>query len=154
MARRGLGVATGYNATINYRGFHGMSTVSPQAEPSPIDLEPTPAEVKRYQRPKLVAMVAVIVVSLVDVALVGIVGGPALGSGLTGWLGERDWLKLIVVAAILGIGHEVLTLPLDFWSGFVLEHRYHLSNQTVRAWIVRRLKGYMVGALIGLPMLL
>src|SRR5262249_30156455 len=46
------------------------------------------------------------------------------------------------------------TLPVDYYSSFVLEHRYRLSNQTLAAWIIKRLKGYLVGGLIALPMLL
>jgi STE24 endopeptidase len=45
-------------------------------------------------------------------------------------------------------------LPVDYYSSFVLEHRYQLSNQTMAAWIVKRLKGYLVGGLIALPLLL
>ena len=41
-------------------------------------------------------------------------------------------------------------MPLDFYSGFVLEHRYQLSNQTVAGWLWHRVKGYAVGGVLGL----
>jgi STE24 endopeptidase len=44
---------------------------------------------------------------------------------------------------------ELLTLPLDFWSSFVLEHRYHLSNQTLLGWIKKHLLAWLVGGVIG-----
>src|SRR5207248_2878261 len=48
---------------------------------------------------------------------------------------------------------ELLTLPISFYSGHVLEHRYKLSNQSLGRWIVRRLKGYLVGGVLGLMLL-
>ena len=57
------------------------------------------------------------------------------------------------MAAILGVGLELLTLPLSFWSGFLLEHRYDLSNQTLGGWVWRQIKGYLVGGVLGLVML-
>src|SRR5271165_6889898 len=44
---------------------------------------------------------------------------------------------LIVIAKLLG-------LPLDFY-GFHLEHRYHLSNQKLGAWIKDESKGLLLG---------
>src|SRR5262249_4997044 len=40
------------------------------------------------------------------------------------------------------------------WSGFILEHRYELSNQTLAGWIWRQIKGYLVGGPLGLLLLL
>jgi STE24 endopeptidase len=47
---------------------------------------------------------------------------------------------LIIIAKLLGLG-------LDFY-GFRLEHRYHLSNQKLRAWIVDEGKGLLVGVIL------
>jgi STE24 endopeptidase len=56
---------------------------------------------------------------------------------------------MVVVAG----GMELLTLPLDFWSSFVLEHRYQLSNQTLFAWIKKQLLSWELAALIGSPLI-
>jgi STE24 endopeptidase len=120
------------------------------AETKPaLDLEPTPPEVKRYQKQKLTAALAKTILSLAFLAVLGIWLGPSLGSWLTDIFGYRDWLRLLIMAAVTGIGMEVLTLPIAFWSGFILEHRYQLSNQTPRGWIWQRTKGYLVGGVIG-----
>jgi len=87
----------------------------------------------------------------------------ALAWLLTGWaIGLRDWLATISqnpwfmvagFAAIFGGLYSLLTLPLSYYSGFVLPHRFDQSNQTLRDWIIDGLKGLAVGAPIGLLLL-
>jgi len=125
-------------------------TAPPDIEPT---LEPASPEVKRYSRQKITTMLAAGVTSLAWLAFLGLDAGPDIGAWLTQRLGESPWLNLIAMAAILGIGLEIITLPLDFYSSFVLEHRYQLSNQTFAGWVKRRLKAYVVGGIIGLLML-
>src|ERR1043166_9292232 len=99
--------------------------------PTPLTLPETPPEVKRYQRQKLLAHLASAVLSLAFLIVMAVAGSPALAPWLRSWLGDSPWLRLLALAMVLGVGLEVLTLPLAFWSSYVLEHRYHLSNQTL-----------------------
>ncbi|MGI8824224.1 MAG: M48 family metallopeptidase [Chloroflexota bacterium] len=46
----------------------------------------------------------------------------------------------------------VASLPLAYFGGFVVEHRYRLSNQNHQAWIVEELKGLAVGLVISPPL--
>ncbi len=54
-----------------------------------------------------------------------------------------------LVAGILGF---VTSLPLSYYGGFVVEHRYGLSNQTRRAWILDGFKGLGISLALGLPL--
>ncbi len=84
----------------------------------------------------------------------------ALAWLFSGWsIDLRDWLVAItpnpwfVVAGfivIFGGIYSVLTLPLDYYNGFVLPHRFDQSNQTFRDWVIDQLKGLAVGAPLGL----
>ena len=49
-------------------------------------------------------------------------------------------LMLMVLAKVLGLG-------LDYYS-FRLEHRYHLSNMRLRAWLWDEGKGFLVGLVL------
>jgi Zn-dependent protease with chaperone function len=42
---------------------------------------------------------------------------------------------------------------MDFYVEFIYEKKYNLSNQTVLTWMIERLKGILVSAIIGLPLL-
>ncbi len=117
-------------------------------------LDQASPEVKRYQRQKLSTSIAALLLSLAFLIFMALLGGPRLDRALRAWTGDGHWLRLVVLGFAYAAALEILTLPLDFWSGFVLEHRYHLSNQTFSRWVWRRIKGYLVGGPIGLALLL
>ncbi len=94
------------------------------------------------------------ILSLAFLALMAFWGGPRLDQLLRLWLSDNRWIRLVALAFIYAVSLELLTLPLDFWSGFILEHRYQLSNQTFLRWVWRQIKGYLVGGPIGLLLLL
>ena len=52
---------------------------------------------------------------------------------------------LLVFALFIGLLQACVTLPLGFFSGYTVEHRYHLSNQTAGGWFLEQIKGYAVG---------
>src|SRR5439155_9576148 len=79
--------------------------------------------------------------------------GPHVDAALRELVGDSPWLRLLGVLLVCGAGMELLTLPLDFYSGFILEHRYQLSNQTLLGWIKKHLLGWLVGGLIGVPLM-
>ncbi len=110
-------------------------------------IEPATPDVKRYQRQKIAIIVVNAGLSLGWMALLGLVVGPELAKELAAW---EYWLRLLASAALLGVTLELLTFPLDYYSGFVLEHRYQLSNQSLAGWLWKRLKGYSVGGTLGL----
>jgi STE24 endopeptidase len=61
---------------------------------------------------------------------------------------------LLGVAAALAAPWYVLSLPLAWYGGFLLPHRFNLSNQSLLLWISDQSKGLVLGAGIGVPLLL
>ncbi|NJN79676.1 MAG: M48 family metallopeptidase [Anaerolineales bacterium] len=55
--------------------------------------------------------------------------------------------------AIFGGIYSILNLPLGYYSGFILPHRFGQSNQSLKDWIVDQVKGLAIGAPIGLILL-
>lgn len=64
-----------------------------------------------------------------------------------------DWLLIAIFVLIFGGIFSLVTLPLGYYSGFVLPHRFGQSNQMLKDWIIDRLKGLAIGAPIGLILL-
>ncbi len=112
------------------------------------ELKPASPEVKRYQRQKITAALANATLSLIWMVVLGFFLGPHCAD----WLGPQRWLRLLAAAAVFGVSLEVLTFPLAYYSGFVLEHRYQLSNQTLSGWLWKRVKGYLIGGVLGLTL--
>jgi STE24 endopeptidase len=67
-------------------------------------------------------------------------------------LSSSPWVHVLVYLVVIGLAYEVLALPLDFYVGFVLEHRYGQSTQRFRGWLWDAAKGLFVGFVIGTPL--
>ncbi len=130
-----------------------MSITQDNSSSAVAGLEAAPPEVKRYQRQKLTSHLAGLLFSLLFLAAMALWGGPGVDRWVRDHVGTGPWLRLFVLALIYAGAVELLTLPLDFYSKYVLEHRYHLSNQTLAGWIWRQVKGYLVGGVIGMALL-
>ena len=61
--------------------------------------------------------------------------------------------KLIVFVLLAGLGNSILLFPVEFYSGFILEHKYGLSNQTIPQWLWEGVKGTLVGLVIFIPLI-
>ena len=97
---------------------------------------------------------------LLDLSLSGVVTLAWLVFGwsaaLKGWLltlTRNDWLLVAAFGAIFYLSFAVLELPLEYYSGFVLPHRYDQSTQTPSGWAQDQLLGLLLTAVIGLPLL-
>ena len=64
-----------------------------------------------------------------------------------------EWLLVAMFVAVFGGIYYLLNLPLSYYGGFVLPHRFDQSNQTFKGWIVDILKGVAVGAPLSLILL-
>ena len=65
----------------------------------------------------------------------------------------NQWLLVALFVAIFGGIYSLINLPLAYYSGFVLPHRFGQSNQSFKDWVIDQIKGLAVGAPIGLLLL-
>ncbi len=63
------------------------------------------------------------------------------------------WLLLVLYVAIFGGILFLINLPLSYYQGFILPHRFELSTQGIRSWIIDQVKGIAAGGVIGLVVL-
>src|SRR5512142_1692263 len=66
---------------------------------------------------------------------------------------SSPWLLVPAFLVIFGGMYFLLNLPLAYYSGFVLPHRFDQSTQSLKDWIVDQLKGIAIGAPLGLIMI-
>lgn len=93
---------------------------------------------------------------LLDAAiLAGVVLSGALPTAFAAWsasFGDAPWssaLFLVVTMVVLGLP----ALPLEYWEQFKIEERFGFNRSTKGLWILDKIKGTLVGLLIGFPLL-
>ncbi len=78
------------------------------------------------------------------------------GIALRSWINiftSNQWLVVPLFVIVFGGIYSAINLPLSYYSGFVLPHRFGQSNQSFKDWVIDQLKGLAVGGLIGLILL-
>ncbi|MBI2833075.1 MAG: M48 family metallopeptidase [Acidobacteria bacterium] len=112
----------------------------------------------RYQRLSRCSEIASILVNAMFLAGLVVSGGSlelrelsvriAARLPIGAWL--LPWVVVgIYVALLVGMA-ELIGLPLAFYRGHVLEHRYELSRRRIPEWAVDHLKGLALGLVWGL----
>lgn len=67
---------------------------------------------------------------------------------------ENAYLVFMIFVFVIGILSSILFMPINIYSGFYLEHKYNLSNQTFIKYFLENVKSMLVGLVIGIPILL
>ncbi len=82
-----------------------------------------------------------------------LLGGLALlNASVLEWLGSSFWQQIVLMLAFVVIG-SVIDLPLSLYQTFGLEARFGFNKTTWKTWAVDLVKGVVLGAAIGLPLL-
>src|SRR5437879_5569738 len=58
---------------------------------------------------------------------------------------RSPWSVVAIYVLLVGAIFKIFDLPLAFYSGYVLEHRFHLSRQSFAGWLKDQLKGLAIG---------
>ena len=104
----------------------------------------TPDKAKAYNRIKLTTGIASAVLSFVVLLLLVMNGSTkTLETAVYRWT-SHAYLALLLFAFAIGVIQSVVTLPLGFYSGYYVEHKFSLSNQTVWRWAWEHLKGLLI----------
>lgn len=67
---------------------------------------------------------------------------------------ENSYLVFMIFVFVIGIFSSILFMPINIYTGFYLEHKYNLSNQTFYKYSLENVKSMLVGLVIGIPILL
>ena len=98
---------------------------------------------KKYNRIKLILGITSGVISFLIVLAIVAFG---FSVDLRDWiltLTADDYSAVVLFLIAVGIIDLVVTSPIGFYSSYVIEHRYNLSNQTPGRWVWERLKSML-----------
>ena len=103
----------------------------------------------RLKRRAAVALAGVTIAGLVALLVGGSLLLRDLAMVLTG-AGPSALSTVAVYGLLLTLAYQLSTLPLTFFQSFVLERRYGLSSEPLRAWLVDHLKGAVLLTVLAL----
>lgn len=76
-----------------------------------------------------------------------------------GWFGSIDGMLRAVVDSeillvvlffgVISLGSDLLSIPFQYYSVFVIEEKYGFNRMTVKTFIADKLKGYVIAGIIG-----
>jgi STE24 endopeptidase len=64
----------------------------------------------------------------------------------------NQWLVVLIYILLFGVAAEIVSFPLNVYSGWHLPRRYGLSHQSFGSWLADRAKGWLIGGALGLAM--
>jgi len=112
-------------------------------------------DVKRYARRRYALFVAHITVGVGFLAAMIAGGSAAVVREATEIAGPNQFLWAVFFYFTgFSLAYLVVTLPLTFYSEFVLEHQFGLSTQTLGRWVARRIKKWIFSFVIAVPVVL
>ena len=106
---------------------------------------PRPRRAKIYNRTRLTLGIVSTTVSLLYLVLLVTSGASRTLEQWANGMTSNAYGAVLLFGLAAGAGQLVLSLPLGFASGYIIEHRYSLSNQTFARWMIEQLKGLAIG---------
>ncbi|MBT3877745.1 MAG: M48 family metallopeptidase [Candidatus Scalindua sp.] len=104
---------------------------------------------KRYSLQKHVLTFLSLTIALIYLLFMGLFGSNFL-KHLISLVTVNEYLLVAIYIFVFIIIIEVITIPLSFYSSFILEHMYKLSNQKISGWLKNEVKKF----LISLPLII
>ena len=105
---------------------------------------------KKYAGTSRILFFANLALMLGGVALLLLMGWSV---GLRAWaegVSGDAWVTVGLYGVAIGALYTLISLPLDYYSGYILPHRYGLSTQSLGGWALDNVKGIALSVAFGL----
>src|SRR5262245_21127350 len=96
------------------------------------------AEARRYSHIELACTLSDMAIDIVFLGLIAFVFARPIDAWLASFpalAGEQSMLRLVALFGVVMLLHIVVAVPLSFYSGYVVEHQFGLSKQSLRRWL-------------------
>jgi len=87
--------------------------------------------------------------SFVIIMLMFFLGGFAYIDGIAREITDNQILIALIFFGILMLANDIISTPFDIYSTFVIEEKFGFNKTTIKTYILDKLKGYLIGAIIG-----
>jgi len=111
-------------------------------------------QAKRYNNIKLGLSLSTTFLSWIFLFLIVLLGVTQILEDWVHSITDFSYLAFLLFSFLIGFVDLLLFFPLTFYSGYILEHKYELSNYTLRSFFWEQIKALLVGLVIGVPLLI
>jgi Zn-dependent protease with chaperone function len=133
-------------------GLNQVDSIVRGSEPQVVVPEPSPRALQYYRSGNMLWAIGT-ALGLIIPAVLLFSGASARLRNLAYRIGRR-WLPSVLLYAMLfTIGYALLTLPLAYYEGYVRQHAYGLSTQSLSKWSVDWIKSVAVSS-VGLALVI
>jgi STE24 endopeptidase len=108
---------------------------------------------KKYNNIKLASSVGKAVASFLLILFFVLSGLSRSLLALLNHYSSNNYILFFLFIGICGIVSGIIFTPLNYYTGFYIEHKYKLSNQTLIGWMWEDTKGLFISLVIGIPIL-
>ncbi len=106
---------------------------------------------KRYENVKLILdSINGTLIPLAFCAVLFLTSGSVLLSRLLNSVTGSYWISLWLYLIVFFIILQLIAMPLSFYSGYIVDHKFSLSTQTPQGWVVDELKGLGIELVFGI----
>ena len=109
---------------------------------------------KKYNNTKLAISIIKSLVSFVLLYLFIALGYSKVLQDYILSITSSTYLIFLIFVFSIAVFSSILFMPANIYTGFYLEHKYKLSNQTFLKYFFENIKSLVVGLVIGVPILL
>lgn len=99
---------------------------------------------KQYQRYQLILSAVQFIIGLGFLVAVVLTGFTLKLEDHIRQFVQNNYAVLVIFITLLGIGEGIILLPFSFISGYLIEHRFQLSNQSFGAWLWEQTKQILI----------
>src|SRR5262245_35532805 len=107
-------------------------------------------ESKRYESAKHIVAITGFVLDVLILLYLLLSGSSIRIRQFAETLSSFEWISIAVYTLIITAIFKLIDLPLSFYSGHLLEHRFGLSRQSFASWIKDQLKALALGTALSL----
>ena len=137
-----------FDQWINYLNTTTLSNILPDALKGFYD-EQTYSKQQDYEKVNFKFSLFSDIFSFLLMLAMLFLGGFAFIDGIVHTYTGSAILQAIFFFGILGFASDLLTLPLDVYHTFVIEERFGFNKTTPKTFIIDKLKGWLLAAVVG-----
>jgi len=137
-----------FDQWINYLNTTTLSNILPDALKGFYD-EPTYSKQQDYEKVNNKFSLVSDILSFIVILAMLFLGGFAWVDNMVKSVNGSEILQAILFFGILGFASDLLSLPLDIYHTFVIEERFGFNKTTPKTFVIDKLKGWLLAAVVG-----